>query len=86
MADTKIIIMDEATSALDNISQNNVMVKMQSYIKNKTVIIIAHRLSVVKEAKNIYVLKNGECVGQGSHEILLNECNDYKELINAESN
>lgn len=86
VADTKIIIMDEATSALDNISQNNVMVKMQSYIKNKTVIIIAHRLSVVKEAKNIYVLKNGECVGQGSHEILLNECNDYKELINAESN
>jgi len=70
--DSKIIILDEATSALDNITEKNVMSNIIDYLKNKTLIIIAHRLETIKDVDNIYVLLDG----------LIKEKGTFKELIN----
>lgn len=79
-----ILIMDEATAAMDNITQQGIMENIRPYLENKIVIIIAHRLAVVKGADNIYVLKNGECVGRGSHHTLLERCEEYRKLYETE--
>lgn len=82
--DGTILIMDEATSAIDNISQKNIMDNIQKYLTEKIVIIIAHRLSIVKNADKIFVMKHGEVVGYGSHNDLISNCLEYQELIAAE--
>ena len=51
--DSKIIILDEATSAMDNITEKNVMHNILNKLKNKTIIIIAHRLETIKDVDNI---------------------------------
>lgn len=80
----RVLIMDEATAAVDNISQNNIMNNIKPYLSEKIVIIIAHRLSTVKNASKIYVMKSGEVVGEGSHTELIQWCIEYKNLIAAE--
>jgi ATP-binding cassette subfamily B protein len=67
----KIIIMDEATSSLDSESEQAIQKNLKVMLKDKTAIIIAHRLSTVRNADNILVLDNGEIVEQGSHEELM---------------
>ena len=76
----KVLILDEATAALDNVSQNKVIRNLLPYLKNKITIIIAHRLETIKNADQIYVLNDGKCVGNGSHDMLLRNCQEYKEL------
>ena len=64
----EILILDEATSSLDNLSEIEIqesLIKIKS-LSNLTVLIIAHRLSTVKNADNIIILKNGEIQDQGS--------------------
>lgn len=68
---SKIIILDEATSALDNITEKKVMKNIITHLKNKTIIIIAHRLETIKNVSKIYVLKNGEIKEQGTYNELL---------------
>ncbi|HEX9059612.1 MAG TPA: ABC transporter ATP-binding protein, partial [Clostridia bacterium] len=58
ITNSPIIIFDEATSSLDNISEKNVLSNLKSFFKDKTIIIIAHRLSTVRDADIIYVLNN----------------------------
>ena len=60
--DTKVIIFDEATSSLDNISQKVILQNIKPFLKNKVVIIVAHRLSTIKDADNIYIMNNGEVI------------------------
>ncbi|NBI43221.1 type I secretion system permease/ATPase [[Haemophilus] felis] len=67
----KILIFDEATSALDYESEHIIMKNMQHICRNRTVIIIAHRLSTVSQAHRIIVMDQGEIVEQGSHQTLL---------------
>lgn len=69
--DTKVIIFDEATSSLDNISQKVILQNIKPFLKNKVVIIVAHRLSTIKDADNIYIMNNGEVIEEGSHDELL---------------
>jgi ATP-binding cassette, subfamily B, bacterial len=66
-----ILIFDEATSALDTESEQLIQGAMDRLCRNRTTIIIAHRLSTVKHADTTYVLKKGEIVEQGTHEELL---------------
>lgn len=73
----KILIFDEATSALDYESEKAIMDNMKFICKNRTVIIIAHRLSTVKIADRIIVVDNGKIVEQGSHFNLLKLNNGY---------
>jgi ATP-binding cassette subfamily B protein len=66
-----IIVLDEATSALDNETELSVQISISKLCKEKTIILIAHRLSTVRNADNIIVLENGEIVEEGTHEELL---------------
>lgn len=75
------IFFDEATSALDAENEKWIHAHLQSFFKNKTVVIIAHRLSTVKNADNIVVLKKGKIVEQGTHQQLVNQQSFYFHLI-----
>lgn len=66
-----IFVLDEATSSLDSISETNIMKTINSLKTNKTMLIVAHRLSTIKNCDNIYVLKDGEIVEQGNHKTLI---------------
>lgn len=67
----RILIFDEATSALDYESEHMIQQNMKEIVKGRTVLIIAHRLSAVREANRIIVMEKGEIVEQGPHEELL---------------
>lgn len=77
---SKIIILDEATSAMDNITEKEVMKNILKRLKNKTIIIIAHRLETIKEVDKIFLLKNGKILEQGTFNELLQENTYFKEL------
>ncbi|TJY40912.1 ABC transporter ATP-binding protein [Cohnella pontilimi] len=76
-----LIILDEATSALDNESEKLVQESIQQIGKEKTVVMIAHRLSTVVHADKIFVIKSGEIIEQGSHNELLKQNGYYQELF-----
>lgn len=69
--DPSILILDEATSALDSESEKLIQEAIEEFQKNKTVIVVAHRLSTISKADQILVLEQGEIVEQGSHSQLL---------------
>lgn len=75
--DPKILVMDEATSALDADSESHLMANIPSLSSNKTVIIIAHRLSTVRHADQIIFLENGKILEQGSHAQLMRKKKNY---------
>lgn len=64
---SKIILFDEATSALDNESEYYAKKAINSIVQERTVIIIAHRLSIIIEADDIIVIEKGKVVGQGTY-------------------
>ncbi|MDK9708045.1 MAG: ABC transporter transmembrane domain-containing protein [Desulforhopalus sp.] len=76
----EILIFDEATSALDPESERIVRENLVQIAKNRTVIIVSHRLSMLKDADSILVLAGGERVGHGSHGQLLENCQLYRHL------
>lgn len=77
----RILIFDEATSALDYESERVVQQNMQSICKGRTVIIIAHRLSAVRDAHRILVMDRGQIVEQGAHaELLARQDGHYSRL------
>ena len=65
------MILDEATSALDNLTERAVMEAVHKLKKNITIILIAHRLSTVKNCDNIFLLEKGELKEQGTFEELI---------------
>jgi ATP-binding cassette, subfamily B, bacterial len=77
----KIIFLDEATSSLDANNEKAIMENLNLFFTNKTVIIIAHRLSTVKNADQIIVLENGTVVEVGNHEALTLKRGKYFELV-----
>ena len=69
--DPTLLIMDEATSALDNITERVVMEAVDRIRANKTIILIAHRLSTVKTCDTIFLMERGRLLAQGSYDELL---------------
>ena len=79
--ESDIVILDEATSALDNKSELIVQKALDNLMKNKTVLVITHRLSTIKNADRIAVINEGELIELGNHEELMNIPNgQYKTL------
>ena len=77
-----IWIFDEATSNLDNESERFIQKSMEILAKNRTFIVIAHRLSTVKNADRIIVLDESRIAEEGSHSDLLNKSGAYSSLYN----
>lgn len=82
----QILIMDEATSNLDYITEKTIENTINKFSKNMTTIIIAHRLSTVKDCDKILVFKDGQIVETGNHKDLLNQKGYYYRLWNGQDN
>ena len=80
LKESPIILLDEATSSLDAESEEIVQNAISNLTKNKTTLVIAHRLSTIHNADKIFVMKNGNLIDSGSHDYLINNCEDYKSL------
>ena len=76
----KLLILDEATSALDNVTEMQIQESLEELSRGRTVIVVAHRLSTVKNADEIVVIDKTGIVERGSHEELLARDGEYKKL------
>lgn len=75
-----ILLLDEATSALDTISEQHIQSALETLMKGRTTLVIAHRLSTVMNADIIYVLKDGQVLESGKHQDLLLKEGEYSKL------
>lgn len=81
LANPKILLLDEATSALDSESEHLVQDAIDKLMQDRTVIVIAHRLSTVRDANILCVVQDGKIVDQGTHENLLGSSAVYANLV-----
>ncbi|MAS61119.1 MAG: ABC transporter ATP-binding protein [Gammaproteobacteria bacterium] len=80
LKDPEILLLDEATSALDAESERQVQMALERLMRNRTSLIIAHRLATVKNVDRIVVLDSGKLIAQGTHRELLQSCALYENL------
>jgi len=80
LKNSSIILLDEATSALDTESETQVQNAIQNLIKDKTTLIIAHRLATIKNVNKIFVIDRGKVAEEGTHAELINNSIIYKKL------
>ncbi|MEA4821628.1 MAG: ABC transporter ATP-binding protein [Erysipelotrichales bacterium] len=80
IANTPVLVLDEATSSIDTRTEKIIQEGMDKLMENRTVFVIAHRLSTVRNAKAIMVIDNGEIIERGSHEDLMAQKGKYYSL------
>ena len=78
--DPSLLIMDEATSALDNITERVVMEAVQNIRDDKTIILIAHRLTTVKTCDTIFLMEHGQLVAQGTYDELVAQNETFRRM------
>jgi ATP-binding cassette subfamily B protein len=84
LANPRMLILDEATSSVDTLTEVLIQRAMDKLMEGRTSFVIAHRLSTVRNADLILVMKDGDIVEQGCHEELLAKCGFYAELYNSQ--
>lgn len=84
ISDPQVLLLDEATSALDPKAEKMVQQALDSVSKHRTTIVIAHKLSTIRNADNIAVMSNGVIVEQGTHNQLLEKDGAYARLVRAQ--
>lgn len=80
LTDPKVVILDEATSALDTTTEQRLHLAMREFLRGRTTLIIAHRLSAVRQADRALVFEGGSIVEQGSHDELMRSEGLYASL------
>ncbi|WP_339891425.1 ABC transporter ATP-binding protein [Neptuniibacter pectenicola] len=80
LSDPRVVILDEATSALDSETETSLHHALETFLQGRTTIIIAHRLSAVKQADHVYVFEDGKICEQGRHDELINNNGLYARL------
>ncbi|MEC9292573.1 MAG: ABC transporter ATP-binding protein [Pseudomonadota bacterium] len=75
-----VLIMDEATSSLDSVTEKDIQDSLNTLMEDKTVVVVAHRLSTIANMDRILVFDNGEIIEDGSHKELLNKKGHYAKL------
>ena len=80
LSEPKVVILDEATSALDAETEYHVHAGLSDFLQNRTTLIVAHRLSAIKQANHVYVFEAGTISEQGSHKELLSQNGLYSKL------
>ncbi len=81
----EVLILDEATSALDGVTEDVIMQAIHNLSRKKTIIIIAHRLTTLKECDQIYVLDKGKVAEHGSYQELLKSSGYFKRILNLQN-
>jgi len=84
LKDAPILMLDEPTSALDSKSEQIVQEALNTLMKGRTTLIIAHRLATVLDADMIFVMENGHIISSGTHVELLEKCERYAQLCKAQ--
>jgi ATP-binding cassette subfamily C protein len=84
LSNPSIVIFDESTSALDVHTESDLFDALQEFLKERTIITIAHRLSTVQSSDYIYVMKDGEIVEEGTPEELMQEQGHYNKFVKAQ--
>jgi len=82
LKDSPILLMDEATSSVDAVYEQEIISSINKLSKNKTVVIVAHRLNTIVNSNKIIVMDGGKIVGKGTHIELLNSNKKYQNLYN----
>jgi ABC-type multidrug transport system fused ATPase/permease subunit len=85
MRNPRILILDEATSHLDSLNEKLIKESVDKVSVGRTTIIIAHRLSTVKDAGTIFVVDNGKVFCSGSHDVLMTKCQIYRDLVETQA-
>jgi ATP-binding cassette subfamily C protein len=80
LTDPAVVILDEATSALDTQTEFALHRAMSEFLSGRTTVIVAHRLSAVRQADKVYVFEDGKVIEQGSHDELLDQQGLYAKL------
>ncbi|VAW72390.1 Efflux ABC transporter, permease/ATP-binding protein [hydrothermal vent metagenome] len=80
LSQPKVVILDEATSALDTETEFRLHQAMRKFLKNRTTLIIAHRLSAVKQADRVYVFEDGQVIDEGVHDEMVQRDGVYRKL------
>jgi ATP-binding cassette, subfamily B, bacterial len=86
LKDTPILILDEPTASLDAVTERRIMGNIKQWAAQRTVFLITHRLSTVKQADRIIFLKDGVVADDGSHAELIAKPSQYKDFVDAELN
>lgn len=79
--DAEIIVMDEATASVDPQTEARIQHSMERVFSNKTVVVVAHRLTTILDADEILFFDKGRIIHRGTHQQLLNESSEYRKLV-----
>ena len=83
LADPRVLVLDEATSSVDSRTERRIQAAMRRLLRGRTSLVVAHRLSTVRDSDKIVVLDRGRIVGEGTHESLLRGNAPYRRLCGA---
>ncbi|MBO0789803.1 MAG: ABC transporter ATP-binding protein [Ktedonobacteraceae bacterium] len=81
LTDPRILILDDSTSAIDSATEDEIQKAIRRLLQGRTTLLITHRLSQIRWADHILVLKQGTLVDQGTHEVLMQRCDTYRRIF-----